>query len=135
MRNRNSLTHAIEDMFTPIVADGYSEPDWMKDVGQRFAPTQFDLVKDDPRNFSDTWDFEVDGSSFIPLSDAAKARVFSKLPDGLTLRWDAKTNEFGYDVGKVWIARIVQCASKDKLISEDDYRSAQEELQTQWERR
>ena len=127
------LRDTLVDMFTPIPKR--LNKFLPSDTRPKAAPTQWDFVKDDPSKFAATWDFEVSGSAIIPLSDAAKAWVYSKLPDGLTLRWDFKADAFGYDVGAQWIKYIVHMASKDRLISEDDYRQAQEEMsRLQWER-
>ena len=123
----------LNDVLSDIAATGFNEDKWIKNVGRRFAPTQWDFVKDEPSKFASTWDFEVDGSNFIPLSEAAKAWAYSKLPDGLVRHFDPKANEFGFDVGKQWIGFIVHRASQDRLISETDFREAQEEFHRhQW---
>ena len=132
MRNRNDLTDALADIGQHHVATGFNDPDFNAD--RRFAPTLWDMVKDDPSKFAATWDFEVAGSIFIPLSEAAKTWAFSKLPSELTQHWDFKAEAFGYDVGDSWIKFICHRASQDKLISENDWREAQEEFhRSQWD--
>ena len=133
MRNRQHEFGGLTEILVDIATTGSNEPDWMQNVGRRFAPTQWDFVKDDSSKFGPEWDFEVAGSAFIPISDAAKAWAYSKLPDDLTLQWDAKSEKFGLDVGKQWSGFIVHRARQDKLMSEDDFRNAEEEMHRhQW---
>lgn len=91
------------------------------------GPNNWDEVT--PEDFGD-WDYEIydhgDSWVFYPVSNAALQWAYKHFPENGP-RWGAKGFIVDYPLSNVYSELILEKATEDKLVSEDEYNTAMEE--------
>ena len=101
------------------------KPDWdAENVRGRekvkAGPNRWDEVKDDPKHYGDTFDYEIYDHAadqiIYPVCNAALQWCYKHLPEDCP-RWMGA----GYKVNHTELKYITEAMARDGLISEDEY--------------